>query len=158
MLSRAASHVGHVVFDASREGRSSEIVGWSHAIVALEIGAGVFYAARALPYAWAVALGSAVVAFVLLRAAITNAVTIWGAALLGTTGVASLSGALGWLFGHLVDHPTAPPLAGALTAVLSALLPIYAYRRLARLRKDGVADSLVEPPVPAAPPSRPSFA
>lgn len=157
-MRRAATHVSHVLFDASREGRSAEIVGWSHALVSLELAAGVFVLTRSLPYGWGIALAAGVVGFIVLRAAMTNALTLWFAAFFGTTAVAALAGGLGWLFGHLVDLPSVPPITGALSAVIAGLVPAFAYRRIGKRRSDGVVDSLLAPRVPPPPPSRPSFA
>src|SRR5262245_5860140 len=79
-LSRVLRGIHHAIFHASREGRSSEIVGWSNALASLVMGGGLFYLVRS----WPLALALVVVAFVLLRVALTNRSTIWIAAAAGT--------------------------------------------------------------------------
>ena len=84
-------------------------------------------------------------AFVGLRVALAHRSTLWIAAGFGTLTVAAVGGSLAWLFGHLLDGPSAPSIAAVLGAVVAALGPAWGYARLARRRAEGVRDSLIEP-------------
>ena len=138
---RAARFVRHVVFDASRAGRSSEIAAWSNALASLGLAGGAY----ALVRSWPLALAVAVIAFVLLRVALAHRLTVWIAAALGTLAVGAVGGALCWLFGHVLEQAAAPWIAGALGALLSALAPAWAYGSLAQRRERNIRDSLVDP-------------
>lgn len=140
-LSRALRNLHHIVFHASREGRASEIAAWANALASLALGAGGFL----LVHSWPVAIATPIVAFVLLRVALTNRVTIWVAASFGTIAVAAFFGVLAWVFGHVVEIPAVPSVAGVLGAVTSATLPAWAYGRLAQRRVQDVRDSLIDP-------------
>jgi hypothetical protein len=138
---RIGAWLRHVVFDASRQRRASEIVAWANAIAALGIGALVF----ALFRSWPLAAVVPVVAFVMLRAALMYRHTVWIAASFGTLAVAGVGGGLAWLFGHVFEIEAAPPIAALLGAALSAIAPSWAYARLAQRRLEGVRDSLLSP-------------
>jgi hypothetical protein len=140
-LSRALRGLHHAIFNASRDGRSAEIAAWSNAIASLGLGAGTYVLSHSLP-------GTAlvpVIAFVLLRAALAHRLTVWIAASLGTLAVAALGGGLAWLFAHVIEIPAVPSLAAIFVAVLSALVPAWAYARLAQRRGANIRDSLVDP-------------
>lgn len=140
-LRRALRAVHHAVFHASREGRAAEIAAWSNAAAAVGAGAGAF----ALSRSWPAALATALAMFVPLRVALAHRVTVWVAALLGTLAVAATSGGLAWVFAHVLEAPSAPPIAAVLGALAGALAPAWAYGRLAQRRLDEVPDSLLEP-------------
>ena len=133
--------VHHLVFDASRAGRSAEIAAWSNGLAALGLGGGAY----ALTRSWPGALGVAVLVFVLLRGALAHRHTVWVPATLGTLAVGAVGGALAWLFGHVVEVPSAPSIAAVLGAVLSALAPAWAYANFAQRRARDIRDSLVDP-------------
>ena len=141
VFSRVLRRLRHIVFNASRAGRCAEVAGWSNAVAAIALGGGAF----ALTRAWPVTLGVALVAFVLLRAALTHRFTIWVAAAFGTLAVAAAGGGLAWLFAHVVESsPSAPSIAGVVGAVGAAILPVWGYGRLAQ-RREHVRDSLLDP-------------
>ncbi len=146
--SRVVRFVHHLVFDASRAGRSSEIAAWSNAFASLAIGAGAFALARS----WPIGFGAFVLAFALLRASLAHRLTVWIAASLGTLAVGALGGGLTWLFAHVIDMPSAPSIAAVLGAIGSSLAPAWAYANLAQRRADDVRDSLIHPV--SVPPSR----
>jgi hypothetical protein len=132
----------HVIFHASRQGRCAEIAGWSNALASLGIGAGLFALYRSV----GLAVGATLVIFVLLRAALANRSTIWVAASFGTLAVSATAGGLSWLFAHVLESlPTAPPIAAILGAVGAAIVPAWAYGRLAQRRAENVRDSLFDP-------------
>jgi hypothetical protein len=139
--SRVFRRLRHIVFDASRAGRCAEIAGWSNAVAGLGLAGGVF----ALTRSWPVSIGAAIAMFVLLRAALTHRLTIWVAAAFGTLAVSAAGGGLAWLFAHVLESSsTAPSIAGVLGAVGAAILPAWAYGRLAQ-RREHVRDSLLDP-------------
>lgn len=137
----------HVLFDASRAGRASEIAAWANAVSAITLGAG----AAALSWgklpihgAW---IGGfvAVASFALLRLSLAHRTTVWIAAGFGTLTVATLGGALSWLFAHVIDLPALPSVAAVLGALVTAAVPAWGYAQLARNRREGMPDSLVDP-------------
>lgn len=140
-LSRTLRYLHHTVFDESREGRAYEIVAWSKAFAGFGLGAGAFVLTRS----HLAALCALLATLVLLRAALTSRRTLWIAASLGTASVAACGGALTWLFGHVIEVPAVPFIAGVLGATTSAAVPAWAYARLARRRAESVPDSLLEP-------------
>ena len=79
--------------------------------------------------------------FVVLRLALAHRYTVWSSALVGTLTIAALGAAVAWLFGHVVDAPSAPSLAAPLGAILAALAPAWAYGQLALRRANSVRDS-----------------
>lgn len=129
------------MFDASRAGRSFEVAAWSNAAASLALGAGSYAGTRS----WQIALGTAVVAFVLLRGVLTHRLTVWIAASFGTLAVGAVGGGLAWLFAHVLDAPSAPSIAAVLGALLSATVPAWAYAELAQRRAQDIRDSLVDP-------------
>jgi hypothetical protein len=140
-LSRSLRKLHHIVFTASRDGRSSEIAAWSNAAAALLLGAGAF----ALTRSWPFGIGLAVVSFVLLRGALTHRLTVWVAASLGTLAIGGLGGALAWLFAHVIEQPAVPSIAAVIGAVTSATLPAWAYANLGHRRARHERDSLLDP-------------
>jgi hypothetical protein len=130
-----------VVYE-SREGRAAEIAGWSNFVAAFVVGAGAFYAERSFAFAFA----ALVAALVALRLALANRVTVWLAAAVGSLSVATACGALAWTFAHVLEMPAAPPIAGALGALVGGAIPATAYLRIARRRADDVPDSLLHAP------------
>jgi hypothetical protein len=93
-----------------------------------------------------VTIATPVVLFVLLRLALANRHTIWIAASFGTLAVGSASGGLAWLFGHGIEaSASAPSIAAVIFAVLGAMLPAWAYGRLAERRASNQRDSLIDP-------------
>jgi hypothetical protein len=138
---RVARKLHHIVFHASREGRASEIAAWSNALASIGLGIGSFVLTHSSPLATC----APIILFVLLRAALTNRVTIWIAGVTGTVAVAAVGGGLAWLFGHVIEIPSVPLIAAAIVALGSASIPVWAYRRLAQRRADDVRDSLIDP-------------
>ena len=137
----------HAVFDVSREGRASEIAIWSNAASALAVAGGVValtWAQLPVHAAW-IGLGAGVVAFVGLRLSLVHRWTVWIAAAFGTLTIAALGGGLAWLFGHVLESPSAPSIAAVLGAIGAALAPAWSYAHLARRRSEGRRDSLLEP-------------
>lgn len=131
----------------SREGRASEIAIWSNAASALVVAGGV--AALTWPQlpghaAW-IGLGAGIVAFIGLRLSLAHRWTVWIAAAFGTLTIAALGGGLAWLFGHVLESPSAPSIAAVLGAIAAALAPAWSYAHLARRRSEGRRDSLLEP-------------
>ena len=102
-------------------------------------------AAYALTRSWPGAIGAVVLVFVLLRGALAHRNTVFIPASLGTLAVAAVGGGLAWLFGHVIEVPSAPSIAAVLGAVLSALAPAWAYATLAQRRARDIRDSLVDP-------------
>jgi len=137
--------VHHAIFHASREGRASEVVLWSNAIASLAMGVLAWFLFRSIPGA----IATAVVLFVLLRVALANRHTIWISASFGTLAVGGACGSLAWLFGHVIEASTsAPSIVAVLCAVGGAMLPAWAYSRLAEKRATNTRegrDSLIDP-------------
>lgn len=144
----------HAVFHASREGRAHEVVLWSNAIASLMFAGLAWYLVRSTP----ATIATAVVLFVLLRLALMNRHTIWIAASCGTLAVGGVSGALAWLFGHVVEpsasaieasameaSASVPSMAAVVFAIAGAILPAWAYGRLAARRASNQRDSLIDP-------------
>lgn len=129
-----------VVFHASRAGRAAEICGWANALAALGFGGGVFWLLHSIPGA----ICTAILSFVLLRAALANRVTLWIAAACGSLAVSAGAGALVWVFAHVAEHPAVPPVLAVFAAIACATLPAWSYAQLARHREHG-PDSLLEP-------------
>ena len=72
--------------------------------------------------------------------------TVWLAASCGTLAVSSAAGGLAWLFAHALESiPSAPPIAAVAAAVAAAMVPAWAYGRLAQRRGEDVRDSLLDP-------------
>lgn len=138
---RVLRFLHHLVFDASRAGRSSEVAAWSNGLAALGLGGGAY----ALTRSWPGAIGVVVLVFVLLRGALAHRHTVWIPACLGTLTVAAIGGGLAWLFGHVIEVPAAPSIAAVLGAFLSALAPAWAYATLAQRRTRAIRDSLIDP-------------
>jgi hypothetical protein len=132
----------HAIFHASREGRASEIVLWSNAVASLAMAGLSWFLFRSTP----ATIATPVVLFVLLRLALMNRHTIWIAASFGTLAVGGGSGALAWLFGHVIEvSASAPSIAAVIFAVVGAMLPAWAYGRLAERRSSNQPDSLIDP-------------
>lgn len=135
------------IFVESRQGRAAEIAGWSNAASAVAV------AACAVALAWSrlasnalwLGLATGAITLFLLRLALTNRVTVWIASVLGTLTVAGLGGALTWVFAHVVEMPTLPPIAAVLGAFLASLGPAWSYAQLARRRADSIRDSFIDP-------------
>ena len=140
-VGRALRILRHAIVDASRHGRAAEIIGWSNAFASLGLGGLVFWLLRS----WPGAIGTAVVAFVLLRLALIHRYTLWIAASLGTLAVSGLAAFLTWLFAHVVEVAWFPSVAAVVVALGSATVPAWAYGRLAQRRANHVPDSLVDP-------------
>ena len=130
----------HVVFHASRAGRAAEVCGWANALAALGFGGGVYWLLQSIPGA----ICTAIISFVLLRAALANRVTLWLAAACGSLAVSTTAGALVWVFAHVIEHPAVPPILAVASAITSATLPAWSYAQLARHREEG-PDSLLDP-------------
>lgn len=135
------------MFHASREGRAAEIAIWSNAASALAVaGAVVALTWASLPaHALWIGMGAGVAAFVGLRVSLAYRVTVWIAAAFGTLTIGALGGALAWLFGHVLESPSAPSILAVFGALLAAVAPAWSYSRLARQRAQHVRDSLFEP-------------
>ncbi len=136
----------HAVLHESREGRAAEIIAWSNGVTGLALGGLVGWLtwSRGVTTALGVGLAAAAIAFCMLRLALAHRVTVWIAAVLGTSSVAAIGGGLAWVFAHLFESvPGLPPAAAALGAVLAGLLPAMSYRKLARHRAHDVRDSLM---------------
>jgi hypothetical protein len=132
----------HLVFNASRHGRCSEIAGWSNAVAALGFAAG----AMVLLKSWMLAGSVFLLAFVLLRLALANRISLGVAACCGTVAVAATGGGVAWLFAHVLESvPSAPWVALVLGGIVAGAFPAWAYGRLATLRESGVRDSLTHP-------------
>ena len=129
------------MFDASREGRCSEIAAWSSALASLALAAGAWWFARS----WQIALGVFVLGLASLRVALAHRLTVWIAASLGTLAVGAVGGGLSWLFAHVVDDPTIPSIAAVAGALVSSLAPAWAYASVAQRRAQDVPDSLFDP-------------
>jgi hypothetical protein len=140
-LGRAKRAMHHVVFHASREGRAAEIVGWSNVVASLVLGGAIFARTRHAGLSVAVA----VVALLLLRLALANRVTVRIAAVLGTVAVAAMGGGASWVLAHVLESvPSAPIVAAVIGTALSAVMPVWAYGRIAHLREH-TRDSLIDP-------------
>jgi hypothetical protein len=131
----------------SRDGRAAEVAGWSNALAAIAMGGAVVWQHGT----WAAAGATILVAFLALRLALTNRVTVWLAAAVGTLTVGGATGALAWLFGHVAELAWVPPIAGLVVGVAAAALPAWAYTQIARQRLADVPDSLLEPTRPSRP-------
>jgi hypothetical protein len=140
-LSSTLRKLHHVIFATSRAGRPAEIAAWSNAAASLVVGIGTYVFMRS----WPLTIGFAVIAFVLLRGALTHRLTVWIAASFGTLAVGALGGGLAWLFAHVIDAPAVPSIAAVIVAVGSATVPAWAYANLADRRARNVRDSLIEP-------------
>lgn len=135
------------MFHASRGGRASEIAVWSNAASALAVAGGVValtWPSLNVHAAW-IGLGVGALAFIGLRLSLAHRLTVCIAAAFGTLTIAALGGALAWLFGHVLDSPSAPSIAAVLGALVAALAPAWSYAHLARRRGEGRRDSLLEP-------------
>lgn len=146
-MGRALRTVRHAIFDESRGGRAAEIAAWSNGASALGVAAVVTVLGwERLPIhaAW-VGLVAGVLTLVGLRLALAHRFTVWLAAVVGTLTVAAIGGGLAWLFGHVLEIASAPPLAALGGALLAALAPAWSYANIARRRAENVRDSLVEP-------------
>lgn len=144
---RLVRALAHAVFVESRQGRAAEIAAWSNGACAVAIAIGAFALAWPLMHgnaAW-LALISGALTLLLLRLALTNRVTVWIASALGTLTVAAAFGSLTWLFAHVIEIPSLPPVAAVLGGLLGALAPAWSYAQLARRRADAIPDSLMEP-------------
>jgi hypothetical protein len=147
---RVLRYLHRLVFNASRAGRAAEIAGWSNALAGLAFGAGVYWLFHSVPGA----LGTVIILFVLLRGALANRYTLWIAAACGSLAVSAAGGGLAWVFGHVIEHPAAPPILAIFASILSATVPAWAYAQVARQREAG-PDSLLEPvSAPSSPRSR----
>ena len=147
LLGRFVRRARHAVLDASRTGRASEIAAWANALSAIALGVGaaaLTWGKLSLDGAWIGGLVF-VVSFVVLRLSLAHRITVWIAGALGTLTVASIGGALAWLFAHVVDLPALPSVAAVLGALAAAAVPAWAYLQLARSREEGMPDSLVDP-------------
>jgi hypothetical protein len=132
----------HLLFNASRHGRCAEIAGWSNAVAALGFATG----AMVLLNSWILAAGVFVLAFVLLRLALANRLSLGVAACCGTIAVAGAGGGVAWLFAHVLEsYPSAPWVALVVGGIAAGALPAWAYGRLLGLRESGVRDSLTHP-------------
>lgn len=140
-VARVLRLLDHAIFDASRHGRVAEITGWSNAFASLGLGGLVYL----LTSSWQVAVGTPIVAFILLRIALVNRHTVWIAASLGTLAVSGLAGFLTWLFAHVAEIPWLPSVAAVIVALASATVPAWAYGRLAQRRTSHIRDSLIDP-------------
>lgn len=138
-----------LVFLESREGRPSEVAAYANALASMGLGVGTYLLTHSL-----LAIVAAVVLFVLLRVALVHRATIWIAASCGTLAVASTGAGLAWLFAHVSETPWAPSVAAVVGAIVTAMLPAWAYAKIAELRANDVPDSLLEPV--SIPPSRDS--
>jgi hypothetical protein len=140
-VGRALRVVRHAIFDASRQGRTAEITGWSNALASLGLGGLGFF----LTASWQVAVVTPIVAFILLRVALVHRHTLWIPAALGTVAVSGVAGFLAWLFAHVAEVPWLPSVAAVVVALVSATAPAWAYGRLAQRRTNHVRDSLIDP-------------
>jgi hypothetical protein len=143
-LARAAHHV---VFDASRVGRAGEIAAWSNGASGLAVALGMtalLWARFGSNATWLGLLAGAVTLLV-LRLALAHRYTVWISALIGTLTIASLGGGVAWLFGHVVESPSAPSVSAVLGALLAALGPAWAYAQLAKRRARAERDSFIDP-------------
>jgi hypothetical protein len=129
------------VFYESREGRAAEIAAWSNALVGLAAGVALWLELGS----WVLAFGAAALVFLVLRVALAHRVTVWIAAVVGTLVVATAGAALAWVFAHVIEIPSAPPIAAVLAGLALGALPGWAYVQLARSRANDVPDSLVTP-------------
>lgn len=139
--------VYQAIFVASRQGRAAEIAAWSNAAGALAVGGGVAalaWSRMGSGAAW-LGLGVGAVTLLLLRLALTHRLTVWVASLLGTLTVAACGGSLTWLFAHVLEMPSVPPVAAVVGALLAALAPAWSYAQLARRRAESIRDSLIDP-------------
>lgn len=135
------------IFVESRQGRAAEIAGWSNAASAVAV------AAAAVALAWSrlgghalwLGVATGALTFLLLRLALTHRVTVWIASVLGTLTIAALGGSLTWVFAHVLEMPTLPPIAAVLGALVSSLAPAWSYAQLARRRAESIRDSLIDP-------------
>lgn len=137
----------HVVFDASRVGRAGEIAAWSNGVSALAVALGTIahlWSRFGSNAAWLGLLAGALTLLV-LRLALAHRYTLWLAALVGTLTIASLGAGVAWLFGHVVESPSAPSIAAVLGALLGALAPAWAYGELAKRRARSERDSFIDP-------------
>lgn len=151
-LSRAVARLRRAVLYESSSGTAYEIVAWANALPALAAGVAAWRASHAIGAGFAAAL----VAYVALRLALIHRVTVWIAAVLGTSGAAAAGGALAWLFAHAIEHPAAPPIAASIGAIAAGAAPAWAYGELVRRRMKDVRDSLVDARgdhAPSMPPS-----
>jgi integral membrane sensor domain MASE1 len=80
-----------------------------------------------------------------LRLALAHRYTVWISASVGTLTVAAVGSAVGWLFGHIIESPSAPSVAAVLGAILAAAPPAWAYSQVARRRANAERDSLIDP-------------
>ncbi len=138
----------YTVFAASDDGRPFEVAVWSNALASVGVGALTFHTI----HSWAPAIALGIVVFVLLRIALTHRVAIGLAAFAGILAVAGAGGGLAWLFAHLSERADVPTIAAALGAFTAAVVPAWAYAKLAARRWNGVPDALIEPV--SIPPSR----
>jgi hypothetical protein len=143
-VARAADHV---VFDASRQGRAAEIAAWANAASAFAVAGGtaaLLWARFASHAAW-IGLLAGAVSLLVLRLALTHRYTVWFAAVVGTLTVAAAGGSVAWLFGHVVEAPSAPSIAAVLGSLGAALPPAWGYSQLAKRRANDDRDSLIDP-------------
>lgn len=152
-LRRALRAADHVVFDQSRLGRAAEVAAWANAASAFAVAVGVgarLWARFGTNAAW-LGLVAGALTLLVLRLALAHRYSLWLAASAGTLTLASLGAAIGWVFGHAIEVSSAPSIAAVLCALVSAILPAWAYSQLAKHRQTE-RDSLLSPPV-SAPPS-----
>ena len=153
LLHRALRTADHAIFDASRVGRAGEIAAWSNAASALVVAVGTtawLWTQFAHEAGWA-GLAVGVVTLVALRLALTHRYTVWVSAFFGTLTIAGGGAAMGWLFGHVVEAPSAPSTAAVAGAIVAAIAPAWAYSQLAKRRANAERDSLIDPvSVPAS--------
>lgn len=138
-MSRWLRGVRNALVYESREGRAAEIAGWANFCSSALFAAAGYYATHAVSFAIAAGLAS----LVSLRLALAHRTTVRFAAAIGTVAVATVGGALAWLFAHALESWAAPPLAGALGAILGGALPARAYAQIAKRRAEDVPDSLL---------------
>lgn len=141
-MSGLARHLYLLVSTRSRDPRAAEILGYTHALAALAAGVALALGAR-LAIAWCVV--AAIGTFLALRLAICHRWTIFAAAVIGTTLVASIGGALGWLLAMTSDGGVASVPAILVGACAAAAVPLHAYVRMIGRRLRGDRDSLLPP-------------
>ena len=149
MLSPRFKHrVARLIFTESAEPFASEIIGYTNAGISLTL---FLVLVIGTVLGWAPSAGISLAAFVLLRLALENRVTLWVAAVVGTSFVTAVGAGIGWMLGQVFETADAPIALAIASAILASILPVVAYRRFIMRGSDDIGRESILPSVPSSP-------
>ena len=115
---------------------ASEVTFYSNAAVAVGAFFGFFFS---LHLTLALSFVASFVLFVLLRLSLSHRVPTFCAAVVTTLFLSSIAAALAWMIAQSLDARLVPEITACVAALLTAALPVTAYRRMLRVLRPRVA-------------------